>query len=163
MGAGKSTVAQKLAVALNRKFYDTDHEIQARTGVDISWIFDVEGEEGFRERETAVLKQLVVLPNIILATGGGTILRPENRQLLSTHGHVIHLTTNLKRQVERTIYNKYKRPSLRGEDSHETIKCFSQERGPLYEEIADKTVVSNHRRVTKVVKEILQFIKQNGW
>lgn len=163
MGAGKSTVGQHLARALKRDFYDTDHEVQARTGVDVSWIFDVEGEEGFRDREAEVLKELTGFANIVLATGGGTVLRPENRQLLSLRGHVIHLTTNLERQVERTAYNKYKRPSLRGKGYHETIKCFSQQRSPLYEEIADVAFVSNHQQVTRVVKEILKFVKENGW
>lgn len=163
MGAGKSTIGMQIARKLKREFYDTDRELEKRLGVDVSWLYDVEGEEGFRKRETKLLKELVSLEKVVLSTGGEIILRSENRELLRTHGHVIHLTTDLKKQIERTARNQYKRPTLRGDDSKERIKCFSQERGPLYEEIAEVTFLSNHRNVSQVVKKILAHIKKAGW
>ena len=163
MGAGKSTIGLQLARELGRDFYDIDRELEKRTGVDVSWLFDVEGEVGFSARETKLLEELVKLSDIVLSTGGGTILRPENRQLLREHGRVIYVTTDLKKQFERTARNKYKRPTLRGEDSHERIKCFEQERKPLYEEIADVAFLSSQRNVSRVVKQILKHIKSQGW
>ncbi len=163
MGAGKSTIGLQIARKLKREFYDTDRELEKRMGVDVSWVFDVEGEEGFRERETSLLKELVQLKNIVISTGGEIILREENRELLRTHGHVIHLTTDLKKQFERTARNKYKRPTLRGDDSKERIKCFSQERGPLYEEIAEVTFLSNSKNISQVVKKVLAHIKKEEW
>ena len=163
MGAGKSTVGQQLARALKRPFYDTDREVERQTGVDLSWIFDVEGEEGFRHREAATLQELVKLSGAVIATGGETVLKASNRELLKTTGHVIHLTTNLDQQFERTARNQYKRPSLRGDDSYERIINFSEERGHLYREIAEATFESNHRNVSQVVKELLKHIKKIGW
>src|SRR6185437_14541282 len=89
MGAGKSSVGKYLAQQLNMDFYDTDEEIETRTGVEIGWIFDLEGEEGFRRRETAIIKELIHLPKIVLATGGGSILEEENREMLRDHGTII--------------------------------------------------------------------------
>ncbi len=163
MGAGKSTIGLQLARELGRDFYDIDRELEKRTGVDVSWLFDVEGEEGFNERETQLLEELAKLSGIVLSTGGGTILRSVNRKLLKKYGRVIHVTTDLKKQFERTARNKYKRPTLRGEDSHELIKSYDQERKPLYEEVADVTFLSNHRNIARVVKKIFEHIIKQGW
>ena len=163
MGAGKSTIGLQIARKLKREFHDTDRVLEERMGVDVSWLFDVEGEEGFRKRETKLLKELALLNDVVISTGGEIILLPENREILQTHGHVIHLTTDLKKQIERTARNKYKRPTLRGDDSKERIKCFSQEREPLYEEIAEVTFLSNSRNVSQIVKKVLAHIKKAGW
>ncbi len=112
MGAGKSSVGKFLAQQLNMDFYDTDEEIEKRTGVEIGWIFDIEGEDGFRKRETAVIKELVRLPNIVLATGGGSILEAENREILNNNGTVIYLEVTLGFQHHRTV-NDSRRPLLR--------------------------------------------------
>ena len=95
MGAGKSTVGKQLAKALGRDFYDTDREIERRTGVSISWIFEMEGESGFRQREQKVLDELSQLKNIVLATGGGIVLAEENRRMLRSRGYVVYLSTSI--------------------------------------------------------------------
>lgn len=163
MGAGKSTVGLLLSRQLKRPFFDTDHEVQRRTGVDVSWIFDLEGEAGFRDRETMALRELIQHEGAIISTGGGTVVREENRKLISENGHVIFLTTDFDEQVKRTARNRYKRPSLRVNNIEEKIQLLLDEREPLYREIADATFLSNQRRVTVVVKEIVKFIKERDW
>src|SRR5476649_1673101 len=103
MGAGKSSVGRYLAKQLGMDFYDTDEEVEKRTGVDLAWIFDVEGEDGFRKREAAVVVDLAKLSNVILATGGGTIITPENRDILAARGAIIYLEVALEHQHTRVV------------------------------------------------------------
>lgn len=139
MGAGKSTIGRYLADQLKLRFVDTDTEIEARTGADIPWIFDVEGEAGFRERECQVVEELTQWDGLVLATGGGVVLSPANRSALSTRGFVIYLHTSVEEQVRRTRRDR-KRPLLQGGDPEQTLRKLMAVRDPLYREIADLVV-----------------------
>ena len=157
MGAGKSSVGKYLAQQLKMDFYDTDEEIEKSTGVDIGWIFDVEGEMGFRKREEAVVKGLVKLSNIVLATGGGTILSPDTRMMLCEHGLVIHLKVSLKYQDTRTL-NESRRPLLRVKNRKEILEKLEVERVPLYEEMADVQIVTDGRSIRAVADDVIRWL-----
>jgi shikimate kinase len=157
MGAGKSSVGRYLAMQLDMDFYDTDEEIEKRTGVDIGWIFDLEGEMGFRKREELVVAELAGLSNIILATGGGTILSPESRVILQNNGVVIYLDVSLRYQQVRTI-NESRRPLLRVKNRQEILEKLQEEREPLYQQIADFHVLTDKRNVRTVVDEIVHWL-----
>jgi shikimate kinase len=157
MGAGKSSVGKYLAEQLDLDFYDSDEEIEKRTGVDIGWIFDVEGEGGFRKREIAVIADLVNLPNIVLATGGGSIISPEVQELLHKNGVVIFLDASLEYQQVRTV-NEARRPLLRVSNREEVIEKLYHERTPLYKALADYHIMTDHRSVRTVTESIIQWL-----
>ncbi len=163
MGAGKSTIGKTLSRELKLEFYDADQEIEKRTGADIGWIFDVEGEEGFRAREEKVIDELTQKPGIVLATGGGAILSELNRKHLSARGTVVYLYTTVEQQFERTIRDK-RRPLLQETDDRgETLKELMSEREPLYTEIADVTVATDQRTVKSVAQEILGALENDSY
>ena len=153
MGAGKSTIGRLLASDLRLEFKDTDKEIVERSGVDIPWIFDMEGEAGFRNRETAVLSELVKLNQILLATGGGVILKPENRRMMSSNGRVVYLRASINEQVRRTSRDK-KRPLLQNDDPRQVLTDLMDEREPLYLEVADYVVETDRRSPKSVAEEL---------
>jgi shikimate kinase len=153
MGAGKSTIGRLLASDLRLEFKDTDKEIEERSGVDIPWIFDMEGEAGFRNRETAVLSELVKLSQILLATGGGVILKPENRRMMSSNGRVVYLRASINEQVRRTSRDK-KRPLLQNDDPRQVLTDLMDEREPLYLEVADYVVETDRRSPKSVAEEL---------
>ena len=157
MGAGKSTIGREMANALGRPFLDIDHEVVKSSGADIQWIFDVEGEEGFREREKDILQELVSKKNIVLATGGGIILSKSNRDLLSENGIVIYLKSNQKDLIKR-MKNDKTRPLLKNGNIEEIIKKLCKEREPLYQEIADFEIMTKNKRIHEVVNEIITII-----
>lgn len=159
MGAGKSSIGKHLAKSLQKEFYDTDEEIENRTGVDICWVFDVEGEEGFRERESSVIAELTQFTNIVLATGGGSILDENNRTMLSLNGTIIYLDVSLDYQSDRTI-NESRRPLLRGDNRLETLKKLYYERKPLYESIADWRILTDHRTIHSITDEIMGWLNE---
>jgi shikimate kinase len=136
MGAGKTTIGRLLAAELRLEFKDTDKEIEERSGVDIPWIFDMEGEGGFRKRETAMLAELVEQDAILLATGGGIVMKEENRRLLSKHGQVVYLYTSIEEQVKRTARDK-NRPLLQTDDPGQVLTELMEKRDPLYRDVAD--------------------------
>ncbi len=142
MGAGKTTIGRLLAQKLKLEFIDSDHEIEARAGADIPWIFDVEGEAGFRDREQRVIAELTQRDGILLATGGGVVIQPENRLALAGRGIVVYLYTSLEQQLERTSRDRH-RPLLQGVDPAETLRQLMAVRDPLYREIADHVVETN--------------------
>ena len=160
MAVGKSTVGRTLAARLGYDFYDSDHVIEERAGANIGWIFDVEGEEGFRERETAVLADLTLLEGIVLATGGGAVLREENRRMLSARGVVIHLDSPLERLLERTDKDK-KRPLLSSGNPREILSRLARERGPLYAEIADFRFVTDRQSPKALARAIEACLQQH--
>ncbi|NIB39342.1 shikimate kinase AroK [Pseudomaricurvus alkylphenolicus] len=156
MGAGKSTIGKLVAAQLSLPFVDTDRVIEERTGADIPWIFDVEGEEGFRQRETSVLGDLLVGEAIVLATGGGIVTREQNRKLLEDDSLVVYLTASIDQLVERTYKDK-KRPLLQVADPEAKIRSLIAERHPLYEQVADVVVQTDRRSPKAVANEIAQF------
>ncbi len=139
MGAGKTTIGRLLAQHLKLDFADTDREIEERTGADIPWIFDVEGEEGFRNREVQVVEEMTERSNILLATGGGVVLRKENRQVLASRGYVIYLYASIEEQVKRTARDN-RRPLLQNADSETVLRELMEIRDPLYSEISDYVI-----------------------
>lgn len=153
MGAGKSTIGKQLAKSLGKDFKDSDLEIEARTGVDIATIFDIEGEKGFRKREQQMIDELTSKKNIVLATGGGAILREANRRNLKARGTVIYLQTSVEQQLMRTRQDK-KRPLLATENPEARLSKLMQIREPLYLEIADMVIDTDHRHSNQVVKQI---------
>jgi len=159
MGAGKSTIGRHLAQMLHLEFHDSDQEIESRTGADIAWVFDVEGEEGFRVRETQVVADLTEKQGIVLATGGGSIQSKEIRNNLSARGIVVYLETTIDKQVARTQRDK-RRPLLQVDDPREVLESLAAIRNPLYEEIAD-VIVKTDEQSAKVVAN--QIIEQLGF
>ncbi len=155
MGAGKSTIGRQLSKQLKMAFHDSDHEIEQRTGVDIPLIFELEGESGFRKRESAVIDELTQLPDIILATGGGAILDPVNRQHLSSRGWVIYLHASVDQQLRRTAKDR-NRPLLQTANPRAKLEELMAVRDPLYREIADLVVETDGKRVRDVVRQIIQ-------
>ena len=139
MGAGKTTIGKYLAQHLKLRFADTDTEIEERTGADIPWIFDVEGESGFRDREQQVVEEMTLWDGVVLATGGGVVLRPENRRALAGRGFVVYLYATVDEQVRRTRRDK-RRPLLQSGDQEQTLRTLMVERDPLYREIADHII-----------------------
>jgi shikimate kinase len=161
MAVGKSTVGRLLGQSLGYEFYDTDQVIEERAGADIAWIFDVEGEEGFRDREQLVLDELTGLEGVVIATGGGIVLREVNRQILAGRGAVILLDSPLDRLVERTQKDK-KRPLLDVGDRRETLARLQLERQALYAEIADYRFVTNRQGPKALVRSIEQRLRGDG-
>ena len=157
MGAGKSAVGRQLARALHLSFMDSDDEIEARTGVDIPFIFEKEGEAGFRKREAAAIDDLTGMDGVVLATGGGAIVDPENRSRLGGRGFVIYLYTTVEQQYLRTSKGR-ERPLLENGDRRETLKKLLESRDPLYREIADLVVTTDGRKVRSVTKEIIDKV-----
>ena len=154
MGAGKSTIGRLLAKELKYPFKDSDREIEARTGADIPWIFDVEGEEGFREREEAMIAELVNEHGIVLATGGGVVMRASNRQALSASGLVVYLRTSVDQQLQRTSKDR-QRPLLLNAYPERVLRELMAKRDPLYREIADIIIDTDQRGPKVVVNTIL--------
>ena len=158
MGAGKTTVGRQLSELLRMEFHDSDQEIQRRTGVDIPTIFEFEGEEGFRAREQNMIDELTMREGIILATGGGAVLREENRQHLSSRGFVIYLHCTPDQQFERT-YRDRNRPLLQTEDPLDKLRGLMEVRDPLYRQTADMVVSTEGRNTQSVVREIIKKIE----
>jgi shikimate kinase len=158
MGAGKSTIGKSLAGRLRYSFLDTDAVIEQRTGADIPWIFDVEGEEGFRNRESAVLSELVTGRQQVIATGGGIVLRPQNRAVLAAGGAVVYLTASLEQLLQRTAKDR-KRPLLQVPNPRERLGQIIAERDPLYREVAHHIVTTDGRGPRSVVQEIVDLLQ----
>lgn len=161
MGAGKSTIGRQLAKELSLDFYDTDQVIEERTGADISWIFDVEGESGFRAREAAVIDELTKLKGIVLATGGGAVLNAESRNRLAARGTVVYLVTSIQQQMERTSRDK-RRPLIQGsEDKNSDLEDIMLSRDPLYREISDVVIETDGRTVRSVASEVVKVLQSD--
>jgi shikimate kinase len=158
MGAGKTTVGRQLAKQLGKTFYDTDHEIEKRTGVKIPVIFDLEGEDGFRKRETAVIKELAELDNIVLATGGGAVLLSENQEALKNNGYVIYLRAAVNDLYKRMRHDK-QRPLLQNVDIRTTLNRLYAERHPIYTQIASEIVDTGHQPAGVLINQIKKSIQ----
>lgn len=159
MGAGKTTVGRQLAAALGKAFHDTDHEIERRTGVKISLIFEIEGEAGFRTRESQVLDQLTQLADVVLATGGGAVLDEDNRKRLACRGVVVYLHGQPKDLWHRTRHDK-SRPLLQNADPLEKLHCLYRQRDPLYREIADIIVDTGRQSARALLVQLLPQVRE---
>lgn len=158
MGAGKSTIGRLLSKELRLPFKDSDKEIEQRTGADIPWIFDVEGEQGFREREQAVIADLSAGEALVLATGGGAVLREANRSSLRNGGRVVYLHASVDQQIERTARDR-NRPLLQRDDPAKVLRELMAIRDPLYREIADIIIETDERPPRMVVQEIIERLR----
>ena len=157
MGSGKSAVGRALAVQLHRHFYDSDDEIEARTGVDVAFVFENEGESGFRQREAKAIAELTTRTGIVLATGGGAVISAANRRHLGARGFVVYLQTSVDEQLRRIRHGR-ERPLIAGEDEIErrrVLETLMSQRAAKYEELADLTVETSGRKVNAVVREVL--------
>lgn len=157
MGVGKTTIGRVLAEIMGLQFFDSDREIEASTGADIPWIFDVEGEDGFRIREVRMIDQLSRRKKIVLATGGGAVLAEKNRKRLAKRGVVVYLRASIRQQVERTSRDK-NRPLLQTPDPEKKIRELMKMRDPLYREVADIIVDTNRRNPRSVSVDISKRI-----
>lgn len=155
MGAGKSTIGRLLAKEMRVPFKDSDKEIEQRTGADIPWIFDVEGEQGFRDREQSMIAELCALDGVVIATGGGAVVREANRVALRDGGQVIYLFTSIEQQLGRTSRDR-NRPLLQTVDPEKVLVDLMSFRDPLYREVADLVIETDERPPRMVVLEILE-------
>jgi shikimate kinase len=153
MGAGKTTVGKIIAKNLGKVFYDTDLVIEQRTGVKVSTIFELEGEAGFRKRESAMIEELSQLDDIVMATGGGAVLAPENRDNLKQHGYVIYLRANVHDLWQRMRHDKH-RPLLQNVDVRAKLEQLYHERNPLYTETASLIVDTGNQPVASILNQI---------
>ena len=160
MGAGKTTIGRLLAKQLGMAFYDTDHEIERKTGVKIPLIFELEGEAGFRKRETAILEELTQLENIVLATGGGAVLLPENRTLLKNNGKVVYLRANVHDLWLRTRYDKT-RPLLQGGNIKQKLEKLYIQRDPIYTAFADCIVDTGAQSASDITNDIEHILLES--
>lgn len=171
MGAGKSTIGRYLAQQLNMVFFDSDQEIEKRTGANVSWVFDVEGESGFRYREQKIINELTQKQDIVLATGGGSVLSDVTRNYLATRGLVVYLETTINKQLIRTKRDR-KRPLLAVTSlssvsetgkNREILEMLAKERNPLYEEISDMRISTDSQNIKIVVNRIIMFYQKNSF
>ena len=160
MGVGKTTIGKRIASLVDRPFIDIDKEIEARSGADIQWIFDKEGEQGFRERESRVFEDIVKAKDkSIIATGGGIVLRPSNRDILRDYGKCVYLCASKEQLYERTLRDK-SRPLLQVENRQQVIGELIEQRDPLYREVADLTFLAEGGQVNKVAKRLLDALSE---
>lgn len=161
MGAGKSTIGRHLAQQLSMEFYDSDQEIERRTGADVGWVFDLEGEEGFRDREDKIINELTEKQGIVLATGGGSVKSKEIRNRLSARGIVVYLQTTIEKQLARTQRDK-KRPLLQVDlPQREVLEALANERNPLYGEIADVIICTDDQSAKVIANLIINALGKN--
>ena len=161
MGAGKSTIGRLLSQELKLEFIDSDKEIEQRAGADIPWIFDVEGEAGFRDREESVIKELSNRDSIVLSTGGGAVIRPANRAVLQANGTVVYLKTSIEQQLDRTSRDK-NRPLLQTENPRAVLEQLMETRHPLYMDAADIVVKTDNRHPKTVASEIIKQLRSQS-
>ena len=161
MGAGKTSIGRQLARQLGLRFVDSDHEIERRTGADIPWIFDLEGEAGFRRRERQVIAELAAEDGIVLATGGGSVLDPENRACLRRNGTVVYLCASIDRLVQR-VSRSHHRPLLADQDPRTRLEALFRERDPLYREVADLIVHTDRQSVPATARSIVRQLSRPG-
>jgi shikimate kinase len=159
MGSGKTAVGRHLARLFHYTFHDSDADIEAKTGVDIAFIFEKEGEAGFRIRERESIDRLTQLASIVLATGGGAVIDPANRSALAERGTVVYLATSVNQQIERTRHGRH-RPLLHDTDPEQRLEELMSHRAMLYAEIADLTITTDGRRVQLVAEEIQRELRR---
>jgi shikimate kinase len=159
MGSGKTTIGQRLAGLLGLEFLDCDRELEARTGASVSLIFDVEGEQGFRSRETQMLEELAARDGIVLATGGGVVINAVNREILRRRGLVVYLKTSVEQQLKRLARDR-SRPLLQTPDRRERLQRLAEQRNALYEEIAEIEFPARNKNPDAVARQLADVIRQ---
>jgi len=159
MGAGKSTIGRSLAKKLKKEFYDSDRVIEERTGVDIATIFEIEGEQGFRTREAQVIEELCQLKNIVLATGGGSVLLEVNRKNMKT-ADVVYLSTTAELLYSRIRHDK-SRPLMQTSNPLDTLKQLLNDREPFYKEVSNCVITTGRQKAALIVKRVEEALKQN--
>ena len=163
MGAGKTSVAKQLSRLMDFPFFDSDEAVQTRTGVSVSWIFEKEGEAGFREREAAMIDELTAMRSVIVSTGGGAIVTPINRERLAERGFVAYLNVGLELQIDRTSRQRGHRPLIDMADPRDQLIKLNAEREPLYQSIADCVYatdrLSPHAVAQKIMKDYRIWVK----
>lgn len=160
MGSGKTSVGRLLSKNLKLPFFDSDAEIEKSTGVDIPWIFEKEGESGFRQRESNIIKQLTKLRGIILATGGGTVVRDLNRELLNENGQIVYLKTSIKSQLNRITKKIETRPMFLKNYMPKKFEKLYFSRAPLYAKIADLIIITDELTPEEITTEIIKRLKK---
>lgn len=158
MGSGKTTIGRILAQELDLEFHDCDQDLEHQTGASVNLIFDVEGEAGFRQRETRLLRKLVKRRGVLIATGGGVVTREENRKLLQENGLVIWLKTSVDQQLRRLDHDK-SRPLLQTPDRKARLEQMAHERNPLYQSVADLEFISPDRHSQQAARELIESIR----
>ena len=158
MGSGKTTIGRRLSEILSLDFFDSDHEIIDTTGVSIDHIFDVEGEKGFRTRETDALKKLCNMPSIVLATGGGAVLLEENRELMKQVGTVVYLSSSVDQILRRTAKSKTRPLLEKSTNRRKTIADIVEARDPLYKEVASLIINTDGKKLNEVIDEIIEAL-----
>jgi shikimate kinase len=161
MGAGKTAIGRELARQLKLEFVDADQEIERRTGADIALIFEKEGEAGFRKREREIIAELTQREGLVLATGGGAVLDPANREALKSRGLVIYLKASVDAQAARTAQNR-NRPLLETEDRQARLQQLFELRAPLYEDLAELTVETDSGQVKQISQRIITELGRRG-
>jgi shikimate kinase len=157
MGSGKTTIGNRLAQKLDLSFYDSDHEIEERTGASVSLIFEIEGESGFRKRENQMLRELCALEGVLVATGGGAVISQANRDLMRKSGVVIYLRTSVGQQLERLGRDRT-RPLLQTRNKESRLAALARDRNPLYEEIADLVFPAKNRNIDNTVNQLYEAV-----
>jgi len=158
MGSGKTTIGRRLSERLNLDFFDSDHEIINTTGVSIDHIFDVEGEKGFRNRESEVIKKLCNIPNIVIATGGGAVILEENRKLMKKASSIIYLSSSVDQILKRTAKSKTRPLLEKSNNLRKTITDIVEVRGPLYREVSSLIIDTNGKKLNEVIDEIIEAL-----
>lgn len=158
MGAGKTTVGRSLARALGSDFFDSDQVIEVRAGVDLSWIFDVEGEDGFRKRELEIIEEVTQMQGIVLATGGGVVEEPQNCNVLAARGVVIYLQATIEQQLARMEKDKRRPLLMQTKDREQLLLDLQMVRDPQYRSVADYTFTTDGRSVKAVTTDIIHAL-----
>ncbi len=161
MGSGKTTIGQRVARLLGLEFLDCDHELEEQTGASVNLIFDVEGEAGFRARETRMLADLTGRQGVLVATGGGAVLSEENRRMLRRTGLVVYLKTSVAQQLKRLGRDR-SRPLLQTADRRERLTCLAEQRDPLYDDVADIVFPAQNRSLDAVAERLADTIRRHG-
>ena len=159
-GAGKSSIGFQISKMLKQPFYDSDREIENRSGVDIEWMFAIEGESGFRARELQIIKDLTKQQGIIIATGGGTVVIPECREILRNTGIIVYLQVPFAEQLTRVKRFPAKRPTLDNQHPEEKLNTLNNERKELYKELADLTYENSGKYPRKLAQTIVRDLKK---
>jgi len=161
MGVGKSSFGSRLAKRLKREFIDTDHEVSSRSGVDLSWIFAQEGEEGFRNRETQLITELSEQQNLVVSTGGGSIVKAANRKIIKATGSVIYLTIDFEEQFARATRRTDTRPLLETDDQRAQLLKLNAEREKWYQQLANFTFRTDQMPIHRLVAQVLDSLERS--